>query len=384
LSFFDEADETRTATHRSAPRRRPSGGPRRRPSGGPRRRPAGARGRRPSDRQAIQLRRVVAALIVAVLGIVIVLGVRGCEVSRRNNSLKDYNNNVASLIERSDGTSGRLFSDLARAQSTGDAASVQTQINQERVDADSQLAHAKRLNVPDEVKTAQQYVLLALRLRQDGIAGTAQYIQPALADATNQDAIDHIAAEMARFYASDVVYKSYALPELAGALHRAGIRVGGTGGEQMNAGQFLPDVGWLTPAYVASQLQGGSATNPNAKPASGIHGHRMDQCSIGSTTLPNGGSATLPASPPPTFTCKFTNDGQNREKNVIVRVTVSGTSISGQTVVPNTTPGAPSTATITLGSAPRAGTYTVTAAVEKVPGETVTTHNSQTYQVTFQ
>jgi CARDB protein len=153
----------------------------------------------------------------------------------------------------------------------------------------------------------------------------------------------------------------------------------------MNGGQFLPDLRWLTAAYVASRLHVSLATpNSSVKAAPGVHGHRMDSCSVGSTTLQSGASATIPASPPPTFTCQFTNDGQNQETNVVVKVTVSGTSASGQTTVPQTTPGVQSTATITLGSSPPAGTYTVSATIEKVPGETVTTHNTQTYQLTFQ
>ena len=36
---------------------------------------------------------------------------------------------------------------------------------------------------------------------------------------------------MARFYASDVLYKDYTLPQIVGALHAAGITVGGPTGE---------------------------------------------------------------------------------------------------------------------------------------------------------
>ena len=96
-----------------------------------------------------------------------------------------------------------------------------------------------------------------------------------------------------------------------------------------------------------------------------------------------GGTNTLPANPPPTFTCTFTNDGQNNETNVVVKVQVGGTSISGQSITPQTVPGHQYTAQVQLSSAPPAGSYTVTATVEKVPGETVSTHNTQTFPVTF-
>jgi hypothetical protein len=330
------------------------------------------------------VRRAIAVAALAILLILVVLGVHSCQVSQTKNSLKDYNNSVASVIQSSNQTGSQFFGLLTQGGG-GNAAGLQTRINQARVQAEDQLSRAKGFSVPSEAQSAQQNLLLALRMRRDGIANIAQDVQPALASATNRDAINRIATEMARFYASDVVYKSYSLPELASALNKAGISVGGSNGEQMNSGQFLPDIRWLTASYVANQLHVAFSTpNTNTKAAPGIHGHRMDSCSVGSTTLTNGGSATIPASPPPTFTCKFTNNGQNPETNVTVKVTVSGTSVSGQTVVPQTTPGVQSTATVTLSSSPPAGTYTVTATIEKVPGETVTTHNTWTFQLTFQ
>ena len=68
---------------------------------------------------------------------------------------------------------------------------------------------------------------------------------------------------------------------------------------------------------------------------------------------------------------------------MVVKVQVGGTSISGQSITPQTVPGHQYTAQVQLSSAPPAGSYTVTARIEKVPGETVTCHNTQTYQVTF-
>lgn len=366
MSFFDEADEPRTAPQR--------------------RRPAGSGRRPPSDRQAIQVRRAVAATAIVILVILVVLGVHSCQVSQRNSALRDYNNNVASLIQSSDQTGSQFFGVLSGAQGSGNAAGLQNHIDQLRMTAEDQLSKARGLSVPSEVASTQQNFVLTMQMRRDGIANIAQQIQPALANATSQDAINKIATEMARFYASDVVYKSYTLTRLAAALNSAGISVGGSNGQQMNSGQFLPDVRWLTASFVAKQLHVSFSTPgaSNAPPAPGIHGHRLDSCSVGSTTLQAGASATTPASPPPTFTCQLTNDGQNPETNVTVKISVGGTSASGQTVVPQTTPGAQSTATITLNSSPPAGTYTVTATIEKVPGETVTTHNTQTYQITFQ
>jgi hypothetical protein len=67
----------------------------------------------------------------------------------------------------------------------------------------------------------------------------------------------------------------------------------------------------------------------------------------------------------------------------VVKVTVQGTSVSGQAVVPHTSPGKTYTAHVTVTSSPPAGSYTVRATIERVPGETVTTHNSLSFPVVF-
>jgi hypothetical protein len=369
LSFFDETDEP-TIAPRTTPRRRP-------PSrGGGGRRP-------PSDQQAIQVRRAIAAGAILVVVILIVLGVHSCQISARNSSLKNYNNNVASLIQQSDQTGSQLFNQLSSGGGANNATNLQNQINQTRVNAESQLSHAKGLDVPDEMRNAQTNLLLALQMRRDGIANIALQIQPALGTSTSKDAVNAIAAEMARFYSSDVIYKDYTIPEIVAALHSAGIGVGGTNGQTIEPGQFLPDLGWLTPTFVATKL-GASIPTPSGKPAPGLHGHSLDSVSVNGTTLQTGSTNTISASPPPAFTLHFTNSGQNTENNVVLKVSVSGTSVSGQTIVPQTTAGQSTTGQVTLSSSPPKGTYTVTAEVVPVPGEKNTANNSLSFPVTFQ
>jgi archaellum component FlaF (FlaF/FlaG flagellin family) len=364
LSFFDEADEPRTAQSSASRSRRPSGS---------------GRGV-PPDRQTIQVRRAIAAVVILIVAILVILGVHSCQVSARNSALRDYNNGVGSLIQRSDQTGQQLFNQLSSGSSSNNAANLQTQINQTRQAADAELSEAHGLNVPSEVSGAQQNLLLAMQMRRDGIANIADQIQSALNKATSQQAVNQIAAEMARFYASDVLFTDYTAPKIAGALNAAGIT-----GESIASGQFLTDVTWLTPTGVASKL---GASIPAA--GSNVHvppcacGHAMQSVSVAGTQLQTGTTNTIPASPPATFACTFTNDGQQTEHNVRVKVTVSGTSISGEAVQAQTVPGQTYTVNVTLSSAPPTGQYTVTATVEKVPGETVTTHNSQSFPVSFQ
>jgi hypothetical protein len=331
------------------------------------------------------VRRVGLAAVVIIAIILIAVLVNSCETSARNSALKDYNNSVASLNARSVQTGGNFFKVLSGG--TSDPTSLQQGLAQAAGDANTELNNAKGLSTPDEVKSAQQHFVDALQMRKDGMTNIANEVQPALQSQTSQNAVNTIAAEMARFYASDVLYKDYTVPQIVGALRAAGITVGGLGGQQLNSSQFLPSIQWLDPTHVASVLHVTLPASAGGQPqhiAPGAHGHAMQSVSVGGSTLSTLGTNSVPASPPPTFTCIFTNDGQNNETNVVVKVSVAGTSISGQTTIPQTVPGHQYTAQVTLSASPPTGTHTVNATVEHVPGEKTFTHNTQTFQVTFQ
>jgi hypothetical protein len=370
LSFFDEADEPPVAPRTASRSRRTSGGGR----------------RPPSDQQAVQVRRAIAAVAILIVLVLIIVGIHSCQVSSRNSGLRDYANNVSSLIQQSDSTGSQLFSQLSSGASGGaNANSLTNQVNQEGVAANSQLSKAQGLSVPDEMQKAQQYVVLALQMRRDGIYDISGQIAPALGKATPADALNQIAADMASFYASDVVYKNYATKQIVAALHGAGIGVGGTDGVQIESGQFLPNVQWVTPAFIASKI-GSSApsASPTGKPAPGLHGHSLDTVSVGGNQLQSGSTNTIPRSPPPTFSLGLTNGGTNNEQNVVCKVSVSGAGISGQTTIPQTTAGQATTCSVQLTASPPAGSYTVTATVQPVPGEKNTANNTLSFPVTFQ
>jgi hypothetical protein len=362
LSFFDEADEPRTE-----PRTR---------------RPSGSGRRPPTDQQAIQVRRAVAAVAILVVIILLVVGIHSCQVSQRNSSLRDYNHSVSSLIQQSNQLGQQLFRQLPGAGGTTNATGLTTALSQTAQQADSLLSKAKSLDVPSEMNGAQQTFVLVMSLRRDGISDIARNIQQAMGTSASGTAVNSIATDMARFFASDVVYKTETAPMIAAALHAAGITVG-PNGETIADGQFLPDLGWLSPDFIRAKLGVAGAQTPTGTPAPGPHGHSLDSVSVGGTTLQTGSTNTIPATPPPSFTVNFTNGGSNTERNVVVKVTVSGTNISAQTVVPQTTAGQHATATVQLPSSPPPGTYTVTVTVMPVPGETRTDNNTLSFPVQF-
>jgi hypothetical protein len=225
--------------------------------------------------------------------------------------------------------------------------------------------------------------VLTMRMRADGISTIASQIQPALGTSTSKDAINAIAGAMAQFYGSDVVYKDYITTAIAGALHAAGIAVGAPNGESISGGQFVPDVQWVIPSFIASELHVSLPATRSGKVAPGLHGHSLDSVSVAGTTLQTGSTNSIAASPPPTFTLNFTNGGTNNETNVVCSVTVSGTSVSGQKIVPETFAGQHGSCQVTLKSSPSAGTQTVVASIQKVPGEKNTSNNSLSFPVTF-
>jgi CARDB len=190
---------------------------------------------------------------------------------------------------------------------------------------------------------------------------------------------------MARFYASDVLYKNYSVPQIIGALRAANITVGGLGGQQVNSSQFLTSIDWLDPTAVAKQLHVSLPSSQSNKPvAPGLHGHQLNSVSLGGTQLQTGSTNSIPASPAPTFTLNFANTGTNTETNVTCKVTIAGSKVTGQASVPQTTAGESTHCDVTLTGIPPKGSHQVTATIEPVPGEKTTSNNSLTFPVTFQ
>ena len=81
MSFFDEDDETQRS---------------------PRPRRNAAMGDPSADQQTLLLRRAIAIGGLIVLVVLLFVAVRSCASSRKENSLKDYNREVSSIVRDSD------------------------------------------------------------------------------------------------------------------------------------------------------------------------------------------------------------------------------------------------------------------------------------------
>lgn len=334
---------------------------------------------------------MAAGAVVLVIILMVVL-IKGCVDNRREAALKDYNRNVRALVEDSRSAVSRLFFEALSGAAGQEATQVQETLNQLRVVADEDLEQARRLDVPGEMAEAQDDLELVLSLRRDGVAAVADLIQQALGGTAGAGrAVEQIAAQMQAFNASDVIYSQRVAPLILKALKDDGISASydGTAGEQvLDYADFLPDLSWMSPDFVASQL--GATTSSGARggtPAPGLHGHQIDSVAVGDVTLTPDGSNSLPASPPPTFTVTFTNGGEHDESNVRVSVEITGGSspIRASTVVPNTVAGQQATAQVQLRTSPStAGPVTIRVTVEQVPGEETLDNNTASYTALFE
>ena len=383
MSFFDEADEpprteSRSPSRSSTRRRSGSGG-----SGSGR----GSRRRPPSrpPQQSIRTRRGIALLALVIAIVVIAVAVNSCEGSANKSALQNYADNVYAIIGQSSQTSKALFAALAKAGST-DASATGQAVAQASSAADTELKKAQRLSVPGAAQGAQRHLVQALQERLDGLKNIAAEIQPALGS-EHQAAVQQITNDMGLFLASDVEYKQYAVKQLVSALHGANIVVGGDTGTPINSKQFLPSISWLQPSYVGAQLgvsvSSGKSGSGSSGPVTGLHGDGLNSVSYNGTTLTGGTAAAVTASPPPTFTLSVTDQGNFTETDVICKVEVVGTSVSGTKVIPSIAKGQTTTCDVTLRSSPPKGNYTIKAMVEKVPGEKDLTNNSQGVAVAF-
>jgi hypothetical protein len=377
VSFFDEDDEPVRTTQRT------------RACAAPRPRRGTPPGGRSPDAQTLLIRRMIlffaAALVVLVLGFVI----KSCSNSRTQSALREYNTKVSELAVKSRSTGDAFF----RAMGQGASQSPQAlygQIISWKTDADTTLTQAKALSVPDKMKGAQQSLLIALELRRDGLLRVAGSIKPALGDEGDaaDQAIKDIAADMDMFNASDVLYHQRVEPLIKEGLKDV------DGRPVVETSQFMKEISWVSPQFVASKLgqqlatgdQGAGKTNQPTGP--GLHGTGLNATSYGDTTLQPTVSNRLTYVAGQAFTVSFTNQGDNDEFNIKVTLSIArqsgGTPLTINKTVPRAAKGEKVTVTLPLNKQPPLDTVvTISVVVAAVPGEKKTDNNKSSYPSLF-
>jgi hypothetical protein len=367
LSFFDEDDE---------PRRSPR--PRRATAGGP----------AAADTQTLLVRRLVGIVGVVVVVLLLLFLVRGCMDSRKKSALRDYNRTVTAIGSESSQTGAGFFQLMGSGQNESPQ-DLQTQISSLKVQADQQLTQAQRLSAPDEMRGAQQSLLIALEWRRDGLEFVAERIRTALGDSGDaaDTAIEEIAGQNEVFLASDVDWRTRVVPFVTTALRAESIA------DETTVSQFVPDIDWLRPEIVAEQLgqqlSPGAGRNAGEPTGPGLHGTNIDSVAYGDVTLQPGTPNTLVYDPKTTFAVKFTNGGENDEFDIKVTLKIipggGGDPITLTDSIDAIAPKASAVANLALDNPPPIGTaVTIRVQVAPVPGEEKTDNNRAEYQAIFE
>jgi len=343
-------------------------------------RPPGGSGRPPGSQHdpEVQTRRLIAVVVIVVVVIVLALLVKSCSSSQTTTALKNYNANVSTLIDESTATGQTVFSDLK----SGDSGDLANQVQA----ANSQLSKAESFSVPSQMAGAQSYLVSAMKLRAQAISRIADWAPQAQSKSTSKDAVYNISVGTSELYGSDLLYKTFVVADIAKALNGDGIPIGTSAGEQqINGAQVVHDLGWLQSAWIAdtigAQMSTAQANQNNDQP--GLHGHSLNGVTVGGVTLSQTSTNTIPVSNARTWVLSVTNGGNFNEFDVGCSITIAGLSDTGTGTIAETFAGQPASCTVHLPSAPESGTYSVTARIAAVPGETNLTNNVITYSVQF-
>jgi hypothetical protein len=386
VSFFDDEpdDEPTRVTRPARPRRAaPAGAGGARPRGGG----GGGRGGGAATPPADIARRRQFVLFggLAVVAILLIFTVRSCGSTRAKNALKDYNRNVTSIVQSSDGeVSKQLFDVLGGAGSQRD---VQVAVQQVRLEAENDAKRAKDLSAPSDVGTAQHDFEMVMNFREAGVTEIAEQLNKAVSSQPGaQDAIRRIAGQMQQFLASDVVYSQRVKPLIEDALRSKDIN-----DQQVPASKFLPSIGWLDPDQVSTKLNPSASSDSSTgrgTPKPGTHGHGLLSTRIGNVTLQPGTAINkvTTASPLP-VEVSYANQGENDETNVDINITITGgpRRISVDKRLNQTKAGTQGAVTINLPTVPPKGTSTtMRVTIRPVNGEINTTNNTSSYTVLFQ
>lgn len=325
------------------------------------------------------MRRAVGIGAIVLVLILIVLGIKGCLNARKTRSFENYASDLRAIAAQTNQLSGDFFGKLSEPGNAS-ALDFEAEIATDRGTAENLASRVNALDTPGELNDAQNELELAYSLRAQALSGISSQISTALGNPGPErtKAITSITDYMRYFLASDVLYKQ-AQDQINKVLSDEGIDA------KAPASVFMTDPGrWLDPLQVASALSAISTKNTTA----GSHGVAIVQTSVkpGNVILSSDTPTTVSAGKPEDFAVEVSNQGSANEKGVGVSYSLTGgpQTIDGTTTISSIAAGAIQTADIPIHPQPERNVQlTLEVTVLPVAGETITTNNRFTYQLTF-
>jgi hypothetical protein len=330
------------------------------------------------------VRRLVAGGLGVLIIVLLLIAIKACSNSAADSAVKSYNNDVSTIARESSDLGNQFFALLSAGNST--APDLTSQISSFQVQAGQEYEQAKALSTPDEMKGAQQNLLIALEMRRNGLKYVAGRIRDALGDSGDvaDKAINDIAGQMQVFLASDVIYETRVVPFIRQGLDKRQI-----GAQTIASSRFLPSQNWLSPTVVATELNQqltNGGTTPGQPTGPGLHGTGLVSTTYDTTTLQPSTSNRLIYKPGTDFVVKFANQGDNDEFQikVTVRIKAGTQQMSMSTTVDKVAKGTTAEARIPLDRQPPLdAAATVSVSVAAVPGEKKTDNNKSDYPALF-
>lgn len=337
----------------------------------PRRRFGGAERRR----QQFLLRRLIAVGIGILLLILLVLGVRGCLEARSDRALRNYAQDVSTIMQESE-QRGSEFFDLVDNPGGASEQEFENQVQTLRGASQSLLDRAENIGVPDQMRDAQSAVSLSLKLRRDALQVIGEQIGAATADAQTADAIEAITAQMGSLYASDILWGQIGSPEITAVLEADDVEA-----PELPAGNFMPEgtaaAAYLDQTTIVEKLSG---ITGGGEP-SGTHGVGLLQVDVGDVTLSEDSTTEVPDDARE-IEVQVQNQGEADESSITVTVTLNGEDLTK--TIEELAAGDSTAVTLPIPTLPQPGTEVqVDVQVEPVPGEQVTDNNEASYTVVF-
>jgi hypothetical protein len=337
----------------------------------PRRRFGGAERRR----QQFLIRRLIAVGVGVGFLILIVVGVRGCLEARSDRALRNYAQDVSTIMQESEQRGSEFFELVDSPGDTSDQ-EFEQRVSSLRGASQSLLDRAESIGTPDQMRDAQSAVTLSLKLRRDALQVIGENSGQATADRETADAIEAITAQMGSLYGSDILWGQVGSPEISSVLEADDVEV-----PSLPAGNFMPEgpeaTEYLDQTTIVEKLSGITG----GEEAAGTHGVGLLQVDVGDVTLSEDSTTEVPDDARE-VEVQVQNQGESDESGIRVTVTLNGEELAN--TIEELAAGDSTSVTLPISTLPQPGTEVqVEVQVEPVPGEQVTENNQASYTVVF-